>query len=96
MSRDVNALAQASHLVCHLHVLRIDRRSDLQGDTSHWLKLYCGHEANHSEILYCFNTNVFDLHGPLQVLTLTIHFLNEVCFVGVKVSTADSSASQLL
>ena len=49
-----------------------------------------------SEILYCFNTNVFDLHGPLQVLTLTIHFLNEVCFVGVKVSTADSSASQLL
>ena len=60
------------------------------------LNYICGHEANHSEILYCFNTNVFDLHGPLQVLTLTIHFLNEVCFVGVKVSTADSSASQLL
>ena len=61
-----------------------------------FLNYICGHEANHSEILYCFNTNVFDLHGPLQVLTLTIHFLNEVCFVGVKVSTADSSASQLL
>ena len=58
------------------------------------LKLYCGHEANHSEILYCFNTNVFDLHGPLQVLTLTILVLNEVCFVGVNISKADKSVSE--